>query len=191
MKRRRRIDDSDLRWTMCAPAGRPTRWLCEARRTAARRQNDKGGRLYLRRDSKWARKVVNADGRDGNRRGAGTFEFADEGGADRASLIGIEADMQVRCCDRHHDRKGDHSDRRYDCAVGRKSGCGRAEIHYQYLRILSDRCERVCIRIRNRNVNQGEAQQTRGLRLELIALRRLSGQTGGACRRLGAARAQH
>jgi hypothetical protein len=78
---------------MCASAGRPTRSLCEARWAAARRQNDEGEGLYLRRDSKWAREVGDADGRDSNRGSAGTFKFADEGGADRASLIGVEADV--------------------------------------------------------------------------------------------------
>ena len=47
----------------------------------------------MRRDSKWVREVGDADGRDSNRGSAGTFKFADEGGADRASIIGVEADV--------------------------------------------------------------------------------------------------
>ena len=78
---------------MCAAAGRPTRSLCEARWAAARRQNDEGEALYVRRDWKRAREVGDADGRDSNRGSAGTFKLADEGGADRASLIGVEADV--------------------------------------------------------------------------------------------------
>ena len=93
MRCRRRIDGSDLRQIMCAAAGRPTRSLCEARRAAARRQNDEGVGLYVRRDSKWVREVGDADGRDSNRGSAGTFKFADEGGADRASVIGVEANV--------------------------------------------------------------------------------------------------
>jgi hypothetical protein len=78
---------------MCAAACRPTRSLCEARWAAARRQNDEGEGLYVRRDWKWAREVGDADRSDSNRGSAGTFKLADEGGADRASLIGVEADV--------------------------------------------------------------------------------------------------
>lgn len=90
---RRRVDDIDLWQTVCAAAGWPTRSLCEARWAAAGRQNDEGEGLYLRRDSNWAREVGSCDGSDSNRGGAGAFKFADEGGANRASLIGVEADV--------------------------------------------------------------------------------------------------
>jgi hypothetical protein len=104
-----------------AAAGRPDRGLCEVRRAAARRQDDEDGTRYLWRDLELVPKVRDADGRDGHRRRAWTFELADNGHVYCAAIIAIGVDMNMGRGAKDEHQEGDRGNRSDERTVARKS----------------------------------------------------------------------
>jgi hypothetical protein len=127
---------------MCAAAGWPTRALCEARRTAARRQDDLNDAHNMRRSWRSLPEIRDAGRRNNSRNRAWTFELANDRGTNRARFIGVETGVQVGRRDRHQDRKSDSRNRRDQGARWHMSRCRNENVHWSSCFTLrSIKCE--------------------------------------------------
>lgn len=105
-----------------AVAARPTRELCERRRTAARRQNNDVNALYPSREQEGILSRVRDAGRgDVDRGKAWTFEFPNDGRTDRTAIVALRADVQVGRRERNEKHKRERRYARNDLTVERHS----------------------------------------------------------------------
>jgi hypothetical protein len=108
----------------------PTHALGGARRTAAWRQSDSNDAHNMPRSTRSLPEIRDAGRRNDSRKRAWTFELANDCSTNRACFVGVETDVQVRCGDRHENRKRDSRNHGDQGASERISRCRGERVHW-------------------------------------------------------------